>query len=274
VNNSPVNYIDILGLWDFHGNGTATAQSGDTLWGLAQQVSGNGFNWTKITGYNGIPEQMQVGQTVNYIGMTTIVPTNAYIVANSGHSEASTREQFSNATKIFNSQGIPITFQLNIQTIDALSTAGIDLWTIQVGDATQNIALANSIGNGIISTSGETVSFFDTTGRSFNYLFTNALSDGSYGISYQGTTTSVISAQMAYNSTTHETGHVLNIMDILSVSNNLMGLLDSSLLGTPAFGHNTYLSPDQIRRANEYLESYPNQSNYRNVLPQRGGKGE
>ena len=61
--NNPVNRIDPTGHWVTNSDGTYTAQSGDTLWGLAEQTTGNGSNWTNF-GYTGTPENLQVGETI------------------------------------------------------------------------------------------------------------------------------------------------------------------------------------------------------------------
>jgi len=61
--NNPVNRIDPTGHWVDNSDGTYTAESGDTLWGLAQETTGNGSNWTDL-GYTGTPENLQVGETI------------------------------------------------------------------------------------------------------------------------------------------------------------------------------------------------------------------
>jgi len=61
--NNPVNRIDPTGHWVDNSDGTYTAESGDTLWGLAEQTTGDGSNWTNL-GYDGTPENLQVGETI------------------------------------------------------------------------------------------------------------------------------------------------------------------------------------------------------------------
>jgi len=61
--NNPVNRIDPTGHWVDNSDGTYTAESGDTLWGLAEQTTGNGSNWTDL-GYTGTPENLQIGETI------------------------------------------------------------------------------------------------------------------------------------------------------------------------------------------------------------------
>jgi len=63
-NNDPVNRIDPSGLWYKNAQGGWVAERGDTLWGLAANLTGNGNNWKKF-GYNGRPENLQIGQVVN-----------------------------------------------------------------------------------------------------------------------------------------------------------------------------------------------------------------
>lgn len=71
--------------WIFNGDGTATAEAGATLWGLAELVTGEGKNWTKIEGYTGEPKRMPIGQTVNYSMLTLIIPTKILIVEGTTH---------------------------------------------------------------------------------------------------------------------------------------------------------------------------------------------
>jgi hypothetical protein len=59
-------------LWEFNGDGTATAQPGDTLSDLAKLITGSGASWTQL-GYSGVPEQLQEGQKVNYLGLVTSI---------------------------------------------------------------------------------------------------------------------------------------------------------------------------------------------------------
>jgi hypothetical protein len=239
---------------------------------LANQVSGNGSNWTK-TDYTGVPQQLQVGQTVDYRGMTTVVPTNAYIVTGTGHTDASVNEQFSNATKILNSQGVPITFDVAKQTIEPLSTGKKDLTTIPVGDASYNSAFLATAGQGIVAGSGERVSFYDPTGQTFTYVFTGRIADivngdNYLGLNYEGTTTQLIASDAVYNTGAHETGHaLLETREHFGGSNDLM--YDST-----TNGRNTYISPELAARMSAYLDSYPKESMVSGqVGPQSGNKG-
>ena len=59
------------------GNNNWVMENGDTLWGLARQLTGNGANWTKI-GYTGNTNTMRTGTVINVSGMIgggTYVPT-------------------------------------------------------------------------------------------------------------------------------------------------------------------------------------------------------
>ncbi len=56
--NNPVKYTDPNGCWTDNGDGTYTAESGDTLYGLY------GENWQQKSGFNKDPRTLQVGETV------------------------------------------------------------------------------------------------------------------------------------------------------------------------------------------------------------------
>jgi hypothetical protein len=56
--NNPVKLIDPNGMWIDNGDGTHTAEKGDTLWGLY------GADWQAKSGYTGDPRNLQVGETV------------------------------------------------------------------------------------------------------------------------------------------------------------------------------------------------------------------
>jgi RHS repeat-associated protein len=70
VNNDPVNWVDPWGLWIFRGDGTAVAEPGDTLWGLARQLTDRGINWERYE-FAGDPlrtidpKTLQVGAVIN-----------------------------------------------------------------------------------------------------------------------------------------------------------------------------------------------------------------
>ena len=66
--NDPVNYVDPSGHWRDAGNNNWVMENGDTLWGLARQLTGNGANWTKI-GYTGNTNTMRTGTVINVSGM-------------------------------------------------------------------------------------------------------------------------------------------------------------------------------------------------------------
>ena len=56
--NNPVKYVDPDGCWTDNGDGTYTAESGDTLYGLY------GEDWQQKSGFNRDPKTLQVGETV------------------------------------------------------------------------------------------------------------------------------------------------------------------------------------------------------------------
>ena len=61
--NNPIKYTDPTGMWINNEDGTFTAEKGDTLWGLQQET---GIDWNSFD-YQGKPEDLQIGQTVNVI---------------------------------------------------------------------------------------------------------------------------------------------------------------------------------------------------------------
>ena len=67
--NDPINLIDFLGLWTPTGKGTAIAEPGDTLWGLAELITKDGTKWKKLGGYPDDPRGMPVGTEVDYTGL-------------------------------------------------------------------------------------------------------------------------------------------------------------------------------------------------------------
>jgi RHS repeat-associated protein len=256
VDNDPINYIDILGLWILKGDGTAIAEPGDTLWGLAKMVTGSGSNWTG-TNYSGIPENLAIGQVVDYKAMTTQVPTNAYIILGSVHNETSVKESFASITIIFNSQGVPITHNLNIQYINNLSSKGEPLSSITISDS-DNRALLDKIGNGVLGIGGNEVPLLDPSGKTFTFIFTDNLHDqgGSIGgVNFDGTTTAIISKSANKSTGAHEDGHILGL-DHIQDSNGQVESPSGNLMGYERYGTN--LSYNESSKARNYLQQeYP-----------------
>jgi RHS repeat-associated protein len=78
VNNDPVNWIALWGLWIKNLDGTYTAEAGDTLSGLSAQVAGSGNNWGRYE-FAGDPTKtidpktLQIGSVIsvdNIIGFS------------------------------------------------------------------------------------------------------------------------------------------------------------------------------------------------------------
>ena len=272
VNGDPMNRIDFLGLWDIHGDGTATAEPGDTLSGLARQVSGNAANYTLITGYHGAPERMPVGQTVDYTAMTTSIPTNAYIVENSGITAQDVRDQIMTATKIFNSQGVPVTFATNVQSITATSSSGANLLAITVGDEAHNRALMVATGSGVSTATGVQVPLVDPTGRTINLTYTRRLEqiDSAKttrrisGFGLYNVTTAIISNSMNRSTTAHELGHIFKV-DHREIIPGVVESPSGNLMGYDRYDNR--LTPAQVRSMNTYINTMPH------ALPPGSGSG-
>jgi len=61
-------YSDPTGHWIDQGNNNWKAEGGDTLWGLAKKLTGNGANWANI-GFARDPRTLRVDEVVNVDGM-------------------------------------------------------------------------------------------------------------------------------------------------------------------------------------------------------------
>ena len=66
--NNPVSFGDSTGIWK-QVSGGWQAQRGDTLWGLAVQLYGNGSKWTSF-GFSRDPRTLQVGEVIKRGGMS------------------------------------------------------------------------------------------------------------------------------------------------------------------------------------------------------------
>jgi hypothetical protein len=198
--------------------------------------------------------------------MTTQVPTNAYIVSGSVYNVDSVEQIFINATKTFNSQGVPITFILNTQQINTYSSTNKDLLSITIpGDPVANEQLMYAIGAGVLSSGGH-VPLVDTSGATFNYIFTNQLyekTESLNGIQFKGTTTAIISQWANSSTTDHETGHTLGLDDLKDINGNIVSP-SGNLMGYGRYG--TQLDQNQINTARDYLTGYPHKA----VLPSGG----
>ena len=67
--NNPVSFSDNNGMWKQVSNGWA-AEKGDTLWGLAVQLYGNGSKWTSF-GFSRDPRTLQIGEVIKTGGSSS-----------------------------------------------------------------------------------------------------------------------------------------------------------------------------------------------------------
>jgi len=72
-------FVDPTGLWINNGDGTFTAEEGDTLWGLSMET---GKDW-RDSDYTGDPKKLQIGQVVN-MGKREQRPEGAPVINNTG----------------------------------------------------------------------------------------------------------------------------------------------------------------------------------------------
>ena len=174
---------------------------------------------------------------VNYVDLwglkasdKTTIKVNVYIVAGTDWDKDKVEGQFNKAETIFNSQGVPVTFDLSFTTIDNDS-----LKIISISDRSQ---YAN---------------FIDTS--PLNAVFTGSVIAGNSnkvaGYNVPKTTTILVSYTYspAENTTAHEYGHVLGL-DHVKDSKNLMYEYTSN---------GRSLTPDQVDKANNTLSGYRNQ---------------
>jgi RHS repeat-associated protein len=246
VHNNPVSYVDILGLWEFNGDGTATAQPGDTLWGLADQITGKGANWTQ-TGYSGVPEQLQIGQTVDYKGMTETIKVKAFIIDGSGITQSDVIKQNETAAKVYNSQGIPVTFDVSTTVV-----ANPDLLNVKTD-------LSSLVTTGRTITSETGVSFYSVD--SFTQLYTgNILGVNWEGMGFLAIPVSVITTASLgkYDDTTgaHEYGHNFGLKDLTDANGNLLLSGTDNLMGTMN-RTDSILTQEQKDTINQFLSAFP-----------------
>jgi RHS repeat-associated protein len=190
-------------------------------------------------------------RTMDNNGSVTIT-THAYIVNNTGHTEQNVQNQFNNATTMFNSQGVPITYSLTTNFIEPYTTTGFPLNSITVPLNTDINSANVDIGKGIISGTGQLVDLIDTSGSSFIFIFTETIINTmntavtTDGYNFDNTTTSIIASSAAGNVTGHEFGHAVGLPHVPDINN---------LMYKECNGSNTSLSPDQIMVINNYLST-------------------
>ena len=70
-NNNPIKYTDPTGMWIDNGDGTYTAEKGDTLWGKY------GADWKEKSGFTRDPKTLQIGETVGEKNIPTYSDASA-----------------------------------------------------------------------------------------------------------------------------------------------------------------------------------------------------
>jgi hypothetical protein len=155
---------------------------------------------------------LQIGQTVDYVGMTTTVDLNAYIVEGTGHTAAGVQNQIAQATIALNSQGVPVTFDATIRTISGSTTGGAPL-----SNVTANAAVAASSPQATVIGGGANVSLVGTQGGGINAVYTNSVTTGTgpnpNAISFESANTIVMSAGAGQTTLGHELEHQFGIPD-------------------------------------------------------------
>ncbi|MDR2767815.1 MAG: DUF4329 domain-containing protein [Treponema sp.] len=63
--NNPVKYTDPTGMWILNSDESYTAEKGDTLWGLAEQITGEGQNWKNYGYTEEQAKKLKPGDVVN-----------------------------------------------------------------------------------------------------------------------------------------------------------------------------------------------------------------
>jgi RHS repeat-associated protein len=140
--NNPVNLIDPTGMWLDNGDGTHTAESGDTLWDLY------GADWQAKSGYTGDPRNLQIGETV---GQQAESETN---------NSTSTKSLFSNSSVFGNAYPLGNDPIIEIGTMVTRITAyaqvdwdkaEVSIWALSTNGRTEDVSAitkASVLGNG------------------------------------------------------------------------------------------------------------------------------
>ena len=63
--NNPIKYTDPTGMWIDNGDGTYTAEEGDSLWGLANKIYNDGTLWKKFGYTEDQAKNISIGDKVN-----------------------------------------------------------------------------------------------------------------------------------------------------------------------------------------------------------------
>lgn len=252
--------------WFFNGDYTATADVRATLWGLAELVTGDGNNWTKIDGYSGDPKKMPIGQVVNYQRLTKEIDMEILIVEGSSHTEAKIEEHIKKAIKILNPQQVAVSFKYSIKCIKDKSTKGfnlLDITELSLGDTPNDEAYnkgkMQGIGKGINATTGEELDLFDLSGKIFIQIYTRGLRDvnqsasntNTLGFGFYQIPTALLSAGLVDTTVAHETCHNFGLLHENNEPDNLMYPDGSNRV-------NSDLTLIQVGKIKGYLTNYPN----------------
>ena len=164
-----------------------------------------------------------------------VIPAHVFIVENTGWSKERVEGDMKNIITIFSKHGVM--FSLKIKYTFLL-------------DDTEHEDFRDFIYSDYYQSSQGRDYFFDKDKIIFIYIFNESIRQSNYLAGHVPNTTTVVFTNRADNSTAaHETGHIMGLLDIIKEGNNLMEAWRSTNIDE------IYLTPEQMRIANEYLQS-------------------